>query len=113
MWELEGPTPTENSSNAETYALTAPGYAPLHAEPDAGSWRSADRHPRDTPDAPDRRSGASDATRARGRYCSTGWGASLLSWAWMTGESCSVATSILRGFAFSLTGIVTFSTPLL
>ena len=28
VWELEGPTPMENSSNAETYALTPPGYAP-------------------------------------------------------------------------------------
>ncbi|GAA3910803.1 hypothetical protein GCM10022382_16650 [Microbacterium invictum] len=27
VWELEGPTPMENSSNAETYALTGPGYA--------------------------------------------------------------------------------------
>ena len=31
----------------------------------------------------------------------------------MTGDEPSVATSILRGFAFSLTGIVTLSTPLL
>src|SRR4051794_37985822 len=28
VWELEGPTPMENSSNAETYALTLSAYAP-------------------------------------------------------------------------------------
>jgi hypothetical protein len=27
VWELEGPTPMENSSNAETYALTPRAYA--------------------------------------------------------------------------------------
>ena len=35
VWELEGPTPMENSSNAETYALTPPGYAPRGETPDA------------------------------------------------------------------------------
>ena len=55
--------------------------------------------------------------RRREVYCSTGVGPSADAAEW---DSCacstecwaSVATSILRGFAFSLTGIVTDSTPL-
>ena len=46
-------------------------------------------------------------------YCSIGCGASLDSCAWIVGEPPSDITSILRGLAFSLTGIVTLSTPLL
>ena len=46
-------------------------------------------------------------------YCSTDWGAPVFSCAWSTCWSPSVATSILRGLALSLTGIVTLSTPLL
>jgi hypothetical protein len=96
----------ENSSNAETYALTAPGYAPRHEHP---------RQPRCHDDRPehDGRPGLRSGASACRGYCSTGCGASLLSCAWITGEACSVSTSILRGLAFSLTGIVTFSTPLL
>ncbi|GGM40575.1 hypothetical protein GCM10010489_09470 [Microbacterium saperdae] len=31
VWELEGPTPMENRSKAETYAVTPPGYAAFTA----------------------------------------------------------------------------------
>jgi hypothetical protein len=93
----------ENSSNAETYALTRSGYA----RAGTGSGRAPRRGRNDGgPGHDDRGLRTVD-------YCSTGCGASALSCAWMTGELLSVATSILRGFAFSLTGMVTLSTPLL
>ena len=97
----------ENSSNAETYALTPSGYAPGRiGRPPAARRRPTRRN------APD---GMSGALRCGWwvAYCSTCCGVSVFSCAWMTGELSSVATSILRGLAFSLTGIVTLSTPLL
>src|SRR5699024_6790892 len=45
-------------------------------------------------------------------HCSTGCGSSRFSCAVIVGWSASEVTSILRGLAFSLTGIVTLSTPL-
>ena len=54
-----------------------------------------------------------DRVSALSGQCSMGWGVSVDSCAWMVGAAPSDTTSILRGLAFSLTGIVTLSTPLL